>query len=465
MPLALARYITDIACLFVSLYLARWLRVTLPFGLPIDADGLALRWPMLMLALVVWSVTLAAVHSYDRRRMADPVDELQAVVGGVAIAALVYAGLLYLSYRELSRLMFFYFVALDLALTVGGRAIWRARAQGQGLERRRILVVGLGVVGRRVARALEAERAADADLMGYLDEHTQAEPLPTAIERLPVLGGAEDAAEIIQGLGIDEVILALAPDAQPQLDRWIALLQEQPVHIRVVPDYSQRILSRADVEPLGDLFLIGLNEPVIGPIDRALKRIFDLVVSAMLLILLIPLMVLIGLAIVLDSRGPILYLSRRVGEGERLFWMLKFRTMVLDADREQEALISQGDDGHLDFCKEPDDDRITRVGRWLRRYSLDELPQLVNVLRGEMSLVGPRPELPALTRHYAPWQRRRFSVPQGITGWWQISGRSDKPKHLHVEDDLYYIRRYSLALDLWILWRTIGVVLRGEGAY
>ena len=465
MSLTLARYVTDGACLFVALYLARWLRATLPLGLPIDADGLALRWPMLVLALVVWSVALAAVHSYDRRRMADPIDEVQAVVGGIAIAALVYAGLLYLSFRELSRLMFLYFVALNLALTLGGRLIWRARAEAQGLGRSRVLVVGLGVVGRRVARALEAERAAEVDLMGYLDERDQADPVPTALERVPVLGGAHDAPEIIQGLGIDEVILGLAPEAQASLDRWIALLQEQPVHIRVVPDYSQRILSRADVEPLGDLFLIGLNEPVIGPIDRALKRFFDLLVSAILLVLLTPLMLLIGLAIVLDSRGPVLYLSRRVGEGGRLFCMAKFRTMVPGADREQEALISQGEDGRLGFAKQPDDDRITRVGRWLRRYSLDELPQLVNVLRGDMSLVGPRPELPALAQHYAAWQRRRFSVPQGITGWWQISGRSDKPKHLHVEDDLYYIRRYSLALDLWILWRTIGVVLRGQGAY
>jgi exopolysaccharide biosynthesis polyprenyl glycosylphosphotransferase len=463
--LALARYLTDLACLAGSLALARWLRIALPLGKPLDAEGLALHAPMLLLALAVWSATLAALGSYDRRRMADPVDEFQAVAGGIVIAALMYAGLLYLSYRGLSRLMFLYFVALDLALSVGGRAAWRALARRRGLERRNALIVGSGETGRRVAHALEAERADSVALMGYLSEGEQAEPVPEAVERLPVLGGAGDAAALIRGLAIAEVILALEPEAQPRLARWIALLQELPVDIRVAPDYSQLVLSRAQGERLGDLVLISLNEPVISPLDRALKRAFDLALSLLGLILLSPLLALIALAIALDSRGPILYLSRRVGEGERPFWMFKFRTMIPGADRAQEALISQGEDGRLGFAKRPDDARITRAGRWLRRYSLDELPQLVNVLRGEMSLVGPRPELPDLAARYAPWQRRRFSVPQGITGWWQISGRSAKAKHLHVEDDLYYIRHYSLALDLWILWRTIGAVLRRQGAY
>ncbi len=463
--LALARYLTDLAALLASLALARWLRMALPLGKPVDTEGLALHPPMLLLAVAVWSLTLAALGSYDRRRMADPIDELQSVAGGVIIAALAYAGLLYLSYRGLSRLMFLYFVALDLALTLGGRALWRALARQRGWERRNALIVGLGVAGQRVAHALQTERAEQVALLGYLAAGERAEPLPESVGRLPVLGGAQDAAQIVRGLAVDEVILALEPEAQGRLGCWIALLQELPVDIRVAPDYSQLVLSRADVERLGDLFLIGLNEPVIGPVDRALKRAFDLLAASLGLVVLSPLLGLITLAIVLDSRGPVLYQSQRLGEGERPFGMLKFRTMVPGADRAEEELISQGEDGRLFFAKRPDDARITRVGRWLRRYSLDELPQLVNVLRGEMSLVGPRPELPALAARYAPWQRRRFTVPQGMTGWWQVSGRSDKAKYLHVEDDLYYIRHYSLALDLWILWRTIGAVLRGRGAY
>ena len=173
----------------------------------------------------------------------------------------------------------------------------------------------------------------------------------------------------------------------------------------------------------------------------------------------------LALLVRLSSPGPVLYRSERVGEGGRLFAMLKFRTMVQGADRREEDLIQQTEGGQLVFNKRPDDPRVTRVGRLLRRYSLDELPQLCNVLAGDMSLVGPRPELPALVERYQPWQMKRFAVPQGLTGWWQISGRSNKAKHLHAEDDLYYIRNYSILLDVQIILRTPFAVLRGEGAF
>jgi lipopolysaccharide/colanic/teichoic acid biosynthesis glycosyltransferase len=175
-------------------------------------------------------------------------------------------------------------------------------------------------------------------------------------------------------------------------------------------------------------------------------------------------MLVIALAIKRDSPGPVIYNSRRVGENGKLFWMHKFRSMVQDADKQLEMVARYGPNGEI-LHKSPDDPRITRVGRFLRKTSLDELPQLFNVLKGEMSLVGPRPELPELVENYEPWQRKRFAVPQGITGWWQINGRSDKPMHLHTEDDIYYIQNYSLFLDVYILLKTAWVVLRGDGAY
>jgi lipopolysaccharide/colanic/teichoic acid biosynthesis glycosyltransferase len=144
--------------------------------------------------------------------------------------------------------------------------------------------------------------------------------------------------------------------------------------------------------------------------------------------------------------------------------MIKFRSMVVGAEQMNGELATRRHDGAI-IHKIPNDPRVTRVGRFLRRTSLDELPQLVNVLRCEMSLVGPRPELPWLTENYETWQRRRFAVPPGMTGWWQINGRSNRLMHMHTEDDLYYIQNYSPLLDLHILWRTIGVVLRGQGAY
>jgi lipopolysaccharide/colanic/teichoic acid biosynthesis glycosyltransferase len=172
----------------------------------------------------------------------------------------------------------------------------------------------------------------------------------------------------------------------------------------------------------------------------------------------------IALAIRLDSPGPALFKQKRVGENCQLITVWKLRTMVQNADDLLPQVIQETPDGQV-IHKQPDDPRVTRMGRFLRRFSLDELPQLWNVLKGEMSWVGPRPELPWLVERYEGWQRKRFAVPPGITGWWQVSGRSDRPMHMHVEDDLYYIHNYSIWLDLRILWRTIGVFLSGKGAY
>jgi len=160
----------------------------------------------------------------------------------------------------------------------------------------------------------------------------------------------------------------------------------------------------------------------------------------------------------------VIFKQQRVGENGQLFWMYKFRTMVCGAEEAQRAVAVRGEDGKIVY-KVRGDPRVTRVGRILRRTSLDELPQLFNVLKGEMSLVGPRPEQVFIVEQYEPLQRRRLAVPPGITGWWQISGRSDLPLHLNTQYDLFYIRNYSLLLDLRILWKTVAAVIRGKGAY
>jgi exopolysaccharide biosynthesis polyprenyl glycosylphosphotransferase len=194
------------------------------------------------------------------------------------------------------------------------------------------------------------------------------------------------------------------------------------------------------------------------------KRIFDLVATTLIMVFALPVMLVVALVIWLDDRGPILYHSRRVGENGKLFDMIKFRTMIPSAEKMQKMVEQYDEQGNL-IHKTKDDPRITRIGRFLRRTSLDELPQFFNVLSGNMSLVGPRPELPYLVDKYEPWQRKRFAVPQGLTGWWQIHGRSDKPMHLHTEDDLYYIQNYSIWLDIQILLQTVWIIIRGKGAY
>jgi len=234
--------------------------------------------------------------------------------------------------------------------------------------------------------------------------------------------------------------------------------------VRVVPDYLDLAISRATVEDFNGLPLVGLRDPAMAGSDRVIKRFFDLVLSTLLLLVTWPVMLLVALAIKLDSPGPALFMQERVGENGHPFKMYKFRSMVANAERMNTAVTTRGRDGVI-IHKTPNDPRVTRVGRFIRRTSLDELPQLFNVLRGEMSLVGPRPELPWLVENYELWQRRRFAVPPGITGWWQINGRSERLMHMHTEDDLYYIQNYSPLLDLQILWRTIGVVVRGRGAF
>lgn len=198
------------------------------------------------------------------------------------------------------------------------------------------------------------------------------------------------------------------------------------------------------------------GEPPPRPWYRRFKRALDLVVAASGLLVSAPLFAVIAVAIKLDSPGPVLLRQPRVGERGRIFPMLKFRTMVWG------SRVELGPGSH----KRRDDPRVTRVGRFLRRTSLDELPQLINVLRGEMSLVGPRPELVEIVlARYQPWQYRRFLVPQGLTGWWQVTGRATKLMHEHTEDDLYYIERASFWFDLWILLRTVPAVVRGHGAF
>ena len=210
--------------------------------------------------------------------------------------------------------------------------------------------------------------------------------------------------------------------------------------------------------------MLDLRAPALSDQQRTVKRLFDLGLTILSLPIALPLMGLVALGIRLESRGPVVLRQPRLGENGRLFDMLKFRTMLDNAEQLRASVEQLDEQGRL-IHKTAHDPRVTRLGRFLRRLSLDELPQLFNVLKGEMSLVGPRPELPYLVERYEPWQRQRFAIPQGMTGWWQINGRSDRPMHLHTEDDLYYVQHYSLLLDIFILIKTVGVVIQGKGAF
>ncbi len=459
----IAAYVADVLLTFVALVVAREARLVTPFGQVLTPEGSALHWPMFAMAFIIWSVTFSTLGAYAPHRIARWAEESQAVVLAICVSTVVFAGALYFTYRGLSRLLFVYFFLFDVFLLLGARLALRTAFGQRATRRRAVLIAGAGQIGQNVAETLQPCRWMGIDLVGYLDDDPAKRG--RSIAGLPVLGTMEEAGAVVAAHGVQEVIVALPLAAHERLGDLVRDLGSLPVNVKVVPDYSQFVLLRTTLESVGGLFLIGLKEPVIGPVDRAIKRAFDLLGATVGLVLLSPLLLATALLVRLSSHGPILYVSRRVGEGGRVFSMLKFRTMRQGADRHEEDLISQAEDGALVFAKRPDDPRVTPIGRFIRRYSLDELPQLYNVLVGDMSLVGPRPELPSLVDRYEPWQMKRFAVPQGLTGWWQISGRADKAKHLHAEDDLYYIRNYSVLLDVKIIVRTPLAVLRGRGAF
>jgi exopolysaccharide biosynthesis polyprenyl glycosylphosphotransferase len=446
----------DLLCTIAALYLAGALRATLPLGAFMPSEAI-LSPGLIILTLAIWFAIFLMLSVYDPRRTIRLSDEVRRVLAASFFALLVLAGALYFTDREVSRLMVIYIALLNTAL----RVAWRAMAHPffAGRRRaRRVLIVGSGALAEQIIEMLQEYAWAGIRIVGFLEENV------AALRDLPRLGRLTDAAHVVRQHSIDEVIIALSHRDYECLTALVLELQRLPVQVRIAPDYLNLVLYRATVEEFGGVPLINLRDPALNVYQRVMKRAFDLSLGAALLLLSAPLWAIIWLAIRLDSKGAAIFKQERIGENGKPFIMYKFRTMTEDAEARQAEVLRHDEQGNL-IHKTADDPRVTRVGRFLRRTSLDELPNLINVLRGEMSLVGPRPEVAWMMDKYAPWQLKRFAVPQGMTGWWQINGRSNKPMHLHTEDDLYYIQNYSILLDLIILWRTLFVVLRGKGAF
>lgn len=448
------------------LALAMRLRQTLPFGLPLDPGAEVIPGMLYLIVGLIWFAMLMIFSAPRLVRNGHLIEGLWRLLAVVALASLTTAGVLFFSFRLISRLYFVYFVLLDLVALLLFYGVMRlvARRRGyQGQTHGRLLIAGAGRTGLRLAHAIERPWNGANPVVGFLD--TDRARVGDMLDGWPILGTLDDALAVIEERAIDEIIITLPLQAHPQAVTLVRRLQAAPVHIRLVPDFLDFAVMRASVDYLEGLPVVGLRVPALSEEARIAKRLFDIVVGGVLLIMLAPIMSVLALLVRLDSPGPAIYRADRVGENGRLFRMYKFRTMVQDAETYWNSVTTRRPDGRLAF-KQPDDPRITRVGRWLRRTSLDELPQLVNVLKGNMSLVGPRPELPVIVREeYEPWQWSRFTVPQGMTGWWQINRRGYEHQHLCTADDLYYIQNYSLLLDIQILFRTILIVLSGQGAY
>jgi exopolysaccharide biosynthesis polyprenyl glycosylphosphotransferase len=455
--------IGDVLFSLTALALAVFLRRALPWGKPLGEQESRLLAPVVygMVALL-WPVAFQMLSVYDSQLATSVRGQVRRLTVAIPVSIFVLGGLLYFTYREVPRLLVAYFGVLDWLLLALVRVVAVALLRVVRDVRRtagRVLVVGAGETAIEVAEIISRELSPTYQVVGFV-----ADAEVEQAGHWPVLGRIADAGAIAWEKGCDEIIVALPSERYEDIERIVYELQTQPVHIHIVPDLFRLALVRARTETLFGVPLVGLREPVIDGVDWAIKRAFDLLVTVAALPLALLAMGLIVLAIKLDSRGPVLFGQERIGENGRRFRMLKFRTMVPGAEQLQAQATRLDESGNRVY-KVPRDPRITRVGRFLRRWSLDELPQLFNILRGEMSWVGPRPEQVFVVEQYEPWQRQRLAVPPGLTGWWQVNGRSDLPMHLNTQYDLFYIRNYSLWLDLKILWLTVGTVLRGKGAY
>ncbi|HXF05226.1 MAG TPA: sugar transferase [Blastocatellia bacterium] len=345
------------------------------------------------------------------------------------------------------------------------------------------LIVGEGDLAELCLKEMTSKPHLGYRVVGVVTSPGATRSSPTRSSKYSLLGDLNDLPEIVRRWGIEEVFITdstINPDVL--FETIMKCWRWQRVSFRVVPHLLNCLPSKTALDHIGSLPMVQLfQEPLRGP-ARHLKRAFDLVASALGLIVLSPLLAIIAAIVKLTSPGPILFRQERVGMDGRIFLAYKFRTMYPDADdrphREVAIRLIKGVGSppspgmsltptmtvtqNVLYGKVPGDRRITPVGRWLRRWSLDELPQLINVLKGEMSLVGPRPPIPYEVELYSPWHRKRLDVKPGLTGLWQVSGRNRLPFERMVELDLYYIENWSFWLDLLILLKTIPAILRGD---
>ncbi len=442
-------------------YLVRPLVSYLPFTVYLTrVDKIPL--PIYIIFPLAWVAILLLQSVYDGRKNLHLVEELSSLSVGSILAGLFLAGTLYLSFREISRALFLSFVVLAYGFLLTWRLVYRAVSllmKRTARNQHSVLIVGAGQVGKEVEAQISKNSFLDLVVVGFLDDDQNKKETSGEI-----LGSVSEIVQVVARYKVDDIVIALPTHAYEKVNQVAAALHSLPVRIWLIPDYFRLALHKALIEDFAGIPMLDLRAPALSDQQRMMKRAFDLTLCIFLLPFMVPLFVFIGLAIRLEGPGPIFFKQKRVGENGCIFDFIKFRTMIPEAESLRHLVEHYDENGNF-IHKSRSDPRVTRVGRFLRRTSLDELPNIINILKGEMSLVGPRPELPYLVEKYEPWQRERFAVPQGMTGWWQINGRSDRPMHLNTEDDLYYVQHYSILLDLFILARTVWVVLKGRGAF
>jgi Undecaprenyl-phosphate glucose phosphotransferase len=452
---------SDLVATFLALAGAYFLRfraeiVPVTKGIP-DASSYYRLFPLIAL---LWPLVFYFYGLYQIRRNRSRVDEGLAVLVATGLSTILLAGLATF-YRgfSYSRLVLLLFFGLDVLFVFAGRTAIRRyleEAWRHGVGVRRVLVVGAGRLGKAVVDKFLEHPEAGLRAVGFVDDDDAKRG--GAYRDLPVLGTTADVARIVEAEGVDSVFLALPLEAHRTMLTVLKEVGRTVADVHVVPDLLQYITFRAGVEDLDGLPVVHLTQVPLSGWLSLVKRALDVGISAGALSLLSPLLAGIAVAIRLSDRGPVFYRQRRMGLDGRPFDILKFRSMVVGAE-----------EGLGPTWASPEDPRRTRLGAFLRRWSLDELPQLVNVFKGEMSLVGPRPERPEFVREFKekfPQYMLRHRVRAGITGWAQVHGwRGNTSLSKRIEYDLYYIDNWSLALDIKILWMTLRHGFHQHNAY
>ncbi len=451
----------DALAVALALPFTYWLRFHAPFPLaPRGEWQVADYWRIYPVAVLSWIVALASVHAYALGHEILSMRVMQRLVKGslLAVAIIITVNFFFriapeTAYARVLAPMAF---AVSVVFLAGTRwmlrRIVRHLQEKRGIGQKRVLLYGTGDLARSVAQRIRDQAHPTFRIVGFLSDNRG--DIGREVNDLPVVGECSQLLDLLAPLGVDDVILA---DPQLAPDRILELMldcEKRMVNCRTVPNLFQTSLAEVQSELFEGVPLYGLKETPLQGLNAAMKRTFDIVVSAASLILTAPLYPFIALAIKLDSPGPVLYKQRRTSLDGTTFNLYKFRSMIANAEEETGPVWAT-----------EDDPRKTRVGRWLRRWNLDELPQLINVLRGDMSLVGPRPERPFFVKQFReqlPRYMARHKVRTGLTGWAQVHGLRGRSS---IEDrlayDLYYIENWSFWLDLKILAMTLRAWRRG----
>lgn len=445
---------------FVIRFLTGWMLT--PLGVPPYDQYLVTS----VVLCVVWAGIFYENGLYDPRRTKSLGDDLERLLRGVVVGSMVVLSVaFFVRGASYSRTFFVLFFTLSLVFLTGGRAIaraWLKHTMKRGSATRRVLFLGATAMRGRLVETFTNQPGLGLTPVGQITDPTIEDDEDGSQDvsggQLPLLGSVDEIDRIVDEHEVDLVLLTLPFRKLWKVTEIVERIGDRNVDVQFVPDMERLHASRMRLREIAGIPFISVRETGLSGIDRIVKRAFDVVGASALLLATSPLMLVIALLVRLSSKGPIFYAQKRLGRDNRTFRMLKFRTMRVDAE------VATGPVWTVE-----DDPRRTRMGTFLRRYSLDELPQFLNVLRGDMSLVGPRPERGVFVDEFQqriPRYLERHRVRSGVTGWAQVHGlRGNTPVEVRTLYDLYYVENWSLALDLRILLKTVSHVLRGDNAY